>query len=966
MWMTWWLLALALIVALGAAALWFYVPQVLHERALYRIADEATNIASLAENNKGEGLRLEDATAVAQLLDKARLQHDLYYLIITDGTGIPQAGFNYPGANYVGFRQVDHATGALNEAGTVYRTRLPVTLRDDQQAVVHVGLSFVSNQEEMRLYRKMLGSGTLFLLVLALGLIGTSAVVRRREENQQIAEAELLAEKAVLEQQQHTLEAELDQQRHAEEELRQSEERYRGLFENAMETAYQDLEALNKDLESQKNDLEREVIERKRAEVALRDEVLQKKKAEMALRQSEERWRLLVESHPEPILIMLGDKIAYINKAGASVFGAKNQKELIRKSLLDFVPQHQQASFRKQIIEYDGETASTAVESVLRRLDGKERFIVAYVVPVVHAGQRASQIVVRDITEQRLGEVALRRYTERLKALNKIERSMLGAASPQTVADLALDHLRKLTPLARASVIEYEYFSGEGVILAAYASHKSTMLSGARIPLHMLANVKADDPNATSYVNDLLAKAKLEPVEQALVAEGIRSYVHVPLIVHGEVVGTLNLGALPANAFSDEHIKIAREVADLLAVTLRQARLDAERELYESELIAAKEHAEEMARLKSAFLTNMSHEIRTPLSGIIGFAQVLHEEVTIEHREFVELIEESARRLLDTINSVLDLARLESGRMNMVPEPLNLASQAEHAVRLLQSLADRKNLRLDVLINEQQAWCKVDKASFDRVVNNLVGNAIKFTHQGGVRVEISADNANVYMSVHDSGVGISEDFLPHLFDEFRQEEAGADRSHEGSGLGLAITSKLVGRMGGVLSVESEKGIGSTFTVRFPRVHHEDLEAEKRTTASFQANGVRPKLLIVEDKDDAKFLLDYLLRSNFDATLAPDLNVAMRLARNTQFDVVLMDIMLGEEEVSAGTLAQFRRLPGYQNVPLVAMATQVLPSSWDELIERGFNSYIANPFLKDTLMDALYHILMKPSGPNARR
>ena len=236
-------------------------------------------------------------------------------------------------------------------------------------------------------------------------------------------------------------------------------------------------------------------------------------------------------------------------------------------------------------------------------------------------------------------------------------------------------------------------------------------------------------------------------------------------------------------------------------------RFEAERE--------ARQRAEELLRLKSSFLNNMSHELRTPLAGILGFAQVLAEEVPEPQREFADTITRSAHRLQETLNSVLDLAQLESGGITLQAEAVDVGREVEEVALSLRGLADQKGLALKVTGGDA-APVHLDRACVHRLLGNLIGNAIKFTEAGEVEVTTTAEAGHVVVRVRDTGIGIGEGFLPHLFDEFKQASSGLDRSHEGSGLGLTITKRLVELMRGTIEVVSEVGVGSTFTVRFPR------------------------------------------------------------------------------------------------------------------------------------------------------
>jgi|GEM_PF-2379640 len=229
---------------------------------------------------------------------------------------------------------------------------------------------------------------------------------------------------------------------------------------------------------------------------------------------------------------------------------------------------------------------------------------------------------------------------------------------------------------------------------------------------------------------------------------------------------------------------------------------------------AGREAAEAMARLKSAFLANMSHEIRTPLTSILGYSELLIGEVSDEHREFVDLISRGGRRLLDTLNSLLDLARLEADSVRPDPRRLSVGAEVGAALAPLRPLADEAGLDLQVHLDDA-AEATLDRACLARVVAHLVGNAIKFTPEGVVRVDVWTAGDEVVLRVADSGIGIAPEFLPHLFDEFRQEEIGDGRSHEGAGLGLSITRRLVTLMGGRIDVDSRRPGGSTFTVTFP-------------------------------------------------------------------------------------------------------------------------------------------------------
>lgn len=272
--------------------------------------------------------------------------------------------------------------------------------------------------------------------------------------------------------------------------------------------------------------------------------------------------------------------------------------------------------------------------------------------------------------------------------------------------------------------------------------------------------------------------------------------------------------------------RIAADTAGRLSEAFGVCLDITEQRTYEHTLIAAREqaeaatrHAEELLLLKTTLLNNVSHELRTPLAAIIGFADILMADLDGERREFAQLIAQSGERLLDTFNSVLTLASLESGQEQLTLRPCELATEAEEAVQLLQPQARERRLFLTLDV-EEAVRVRADSSALHRIFQNLLGNALKFTPQGGITVRVGrhvepGGRFCGVVSIHDTGRGINPVFLPHLFDAFQQESKGMTRSHEGAGLGLTIVRRLTEMMGGRVEVESTLGVGSTFRVYLP-------------------------------------------------------------------------------------------------------------------------------------------------------
>ena|GEM_PF-1658168 len=245
-------------------------------------------------------------------------------------------------------------------------------------------------------------------------------------------------------------------------------------------------------------------------------------------------------------------------------------------------------------------------------------------------------------------------------------------------------------------------------------------------------------------------------------------------------------------------------------------------------------HAEAAAAAKSTFLANMSHEIRTPLTAILGYAHLLHGEVDEPQRGLVEPIVSGGERLLTTLNSVLDFARMEAGDAGLLAEPVDVAAEIASVVGLLHQRAAAKGLALRADVPDAPLWIAGDAAAVSRVLTNLVSNAIKFTSRGEVVVAAAPVGRTGRITVRDTGRGMEADFLAHLFEPFRQASTGWARSHEGTGLGLAIVKGLVDAMHGSITVESAPRVGTCFTVTLPLASGYSARTTRRVSTAAPA------------------------------------------------------------------------------------------------------------------------------------
>ena len=405
-----------------------------------------------------------------------------------------------------------------------------------------------------------------------------------------------------------------------------------------------------------------------------------------------------------------------------------------------------------------------------------------------------------DITSRKQAEAALQDREQRVEAFYDAMSDLTQAETAQALAERVCT---LITDTLQYPICAIRYAQNDTLVPVA-VSDESQNLSERAHPSYPL-----NGPGAVvrAYRNQTTIRYSGTDPGDAIQQPGtVRSAVYVPVGTHG----TASVASPSTDGIASFDTKLLEILAHNMASILD--RIERERDLR-----AARDEAEEMNRLKSAFLANMSHEIRTPLTSIIGFAEILREEANDTTERFAELIYASSQRLMETLKSVLDLSKLEAGAMTLNPAPVAVHTEVQNTVELFQPRADEHEVALTAHGVDTKCAAVLDKNALDRVLSNIISNAIKFTPEGGsVDVSLRSSNDSIELEVADTGVGIDETFLPELFEAFTQESTGNTRAFEGSGLGLAITKRLVDLMGGDIDVQSTKDEGTTFTVRLPR------------------------------------------------------------------------------------------------------------------------------------------------------
>ncbi len=394
-----------------------------------------------------------------------------------------------------------------------------------------------------------------------------------------------------------------------------------------------------------------------------------------------------------------------------------------------------------------------------------------------------------------------------------------------------------------------------------------------------------------------------------------------------------------------------------------------------------RERAESAARVKSEFLANMSHEIRTPLNGILGMTDLaLSESISPTVRDYLETVRVSGVSLLQVINDVLDLSKIEVGRLQIESVPFNLATSVREAAAILQPAAAAKGLAVELLCPESAPlWFRGDPLRIRQIVLNLLGNAIKFTPSGSVAVEIFCwpahdEESNVRLEVRDTGIGIPLSKQAALFESFTQADSSTTRRYGGTGLGLAISKHLVQMMHGSIGLASESGCGSTFWFELPlALSDAPEEPATQNPPALQAANVSSRspstgrVLLVEDNlVNQKLALKLLQRFGYRVHAVTDGHAAIQAVKDSQFDAVLMDCQMPDCDGYEATAAirRWEAKTCRSRIPIIALTAHAMPGDKELCLTSGMDHYLTKPLRTEELRQALEQWIPRPHHSSA--
>jgi PAS domain S-box-containing protein len=643
-------------------------------------------------------------------------------------------------------------------------------------------------------------------------------------------------------------------------------------------------------------------------------DITEKKKAEEAIKKSEEKYRILIETMNEALIFVDNDdKIQFVNRSLCEMYGY-NQDELLGKIGYEIIVYKDDIEIikDKNRLRTEGVVDNYEVRGVKK--SGEIIWLNISGAPLMdNDGKVVGSIgVISDITKNRQAE-------EELKKLSRaIEQS------PVTIVITDLNGSIEYVNPKFEEITGYSFNEAKG--------KNPRILKSGELPNEEYKNMWDTITSGGDWRGEFHNKRK---------------------------DGTLYWESATLSPIKNNEGKITHYLAIKEDITEKKEK--------ERELILAKEKAEESERLKSSFLANMSHELRTPMVGILGYSEVLESQLEEgPHKKMAEAIHNSGNRLMNTLNLVLDLSRIEAGRLELECSEFNIIDTLKDSVELFEQTARKKNLFLKFEKKVNKIIVYLEERLIRDAINNLLNNAIKYSDNGGVIISVDEIKENgirkLVIDVKDTGIGIPHDEINTVFEEFRQVSEGYDRNFEGSGLGLTIVKRFIEKMNGSISVSSELGKGSTFTIRIPSilaahttsnkplVKDDKMEQNEISNETQYEIKIKNSVLLVDDDETTNSLITSYLKKHYFIDAAVSEEEALTLVKQKKYDLILMDINLGRGRSGIAVTKDIKKMNDYKDVPIIAVTAFAMVGDREEFLAGGCTDYISKPFkLKDLLV-----------------
>ncbi|MEH1932489.1 MAG: PAS domain S-box protein [Nostoc sp.] len=692
------------------------------------------------------------------------------------------------------------------------------------------------------------------------------------------------------------------------------------------------------------------------------------KQAKKALSQSQQQFQAFMDNIPAAAWITNTDgRVLYLSPTYLSTFDLATNKA-INKNIFDLYP----AQIAQPLLDNIRMVAETnqVVETIesAPRTDGTLGEFLVYKFPIADAsGQRLVGGVAVDITEReralrerQRAEKALQERSERLKLLSETTSDLLSTERPLDLMNSLFSKLSAQMDLhfyfhylidthenkQRLRLVAWDGITDEVFQAIEYLEFNQEMCGLVAQERHQIV------------LNDVLHST--HPNVDILHPLGITAYAGQPLIAQGKLLGVLSFASRTRTHFTSGEIALLQATSDQVAVALERAQLMASLQQQKEQLVQAN-------RIKDEFLAVLSHELRTPLNPILGWSKLLqtkkYDEATTTRA--LETIERNAKLQTQLIEDLLDVSRILQGKLSLNIAAVNLETAIAAAIETVRLAAEVKSIQIQTVLEPNIAQVTGDSVRLQQVIWNLLSNAIKFTPQGGeVEISLQSVGSQAQLQVRDTGKGISPDFLPYVFDYFRQADGATTRKFGGLGLGLAIVRHIVELHGGTVKVESlGEEQGATFTVMLPliKIYLNSQQIDRQPDDLPDLNGV--KVLLVDDERDTRELIAFILeQSGAVVTQAASAMEALRIMPEFQPNLLLSDI--GMPEVDGYMLmrqirAMLPELGG--QIPAIALTAYAGEVDYQQAIAAGFGQHITKPVEPAKLLRAIANLVCRCSN-----
>jgi PAS domain S-box-containing protein len=700
-------------------------------------------------------------------------------------------------------------------------------------------------------------------------------------------------------------------------------------------------------------------------------------------------YHQLVEFSPDGIVVHSEGKIVFINQAGAKLLKAASS-ELIGKSIMDFVPPDEREIVQQRVQQAgEGKKAVPLVEEKLVRLDETVIDVEVARFPFIYQNKPAVQLVIHDVSARKRTEAEMIQRNRELTILQSTGVAITSSLDLRYVLDTVVHEMVKLFEVESCAIFEWNQAEEAVCMIARYGSagwwDPKAPAQVRHLADHPLIKWVLDEQIPQQMT---IGQTNIDPAEFAYMQKsGVKSRMILPMIFQKQVIGLAELeDSRIERIFSYQEISLAKLLTNQAASAIENARLfeQAQQEITErkraeaaleeerallaqrvaertAELSKANAELARAARLKDEFLANMSHELRTPLNGILGSSEILqtgaYGAINEKQLKYLRNVEESGRHLLSLINDILYLSKSEAGRLELEIRPISIKSVCEASLRLTKQLAHKKRLKVFQTFDSTVTTLPADERRLKQILVNLLGNAIKFTPEGGkIGLEVVGDETQqvVHFAVWDTGIGIAQEDMQWLFQPFVQLDSSLARQQGGTGLGLSLVSRLVELHGGGISVESEMGQGSRFMISLPCPQAEErVEEEKKGSEAHQAaipilpshpspSRTAPLILLAEDNEDnINTFSDYLQLQGYRVIVARNGEEAIERVKEERPDAILMDVQMpGMDGLEA--IRRLRADSELANVPIIALTALAMPGDRERCLEAGANEYLSKP------------------------